>query len=150
MFNHTRFWNPWPEFDQLRDEMHRLFFAGEPVGLRGGRQYPALNIWQGEDGFVVTAELPGVKPDELDITIDDSTLTIRREPADADDVSEDADESPTFHRRERFPAGFTRVVNLPFAVDRDSAEATYEHGVLTLKLSRPEQEKPRRIAVTAA
>lgn len=131
--------HPWRRLLELQQQMDRLF--GQYDRPRGTGS-PAVNIWTNADGAVVTAELPGVDPAKLEITAVNNTLTIRGE-RDAPDEGQDR----TWHRRER-PAGpLARTVQLPFAIRGDSVQATCRNGVLTVKVQRPEEEKPRKIVV---
>ena len=142
MFRFSR--DPWRELDELRTERNRLFFgtSGRPF-FRAMAEHPAINIWKGEDGLIVTAELAGVKPDDVDVTVDTDSLTIRGK------YGGEEDEDRTFHRKERLSGSFSRVVQLPYAVDPQHAEASYDNGLLRLKLVRPEEHKPRKVAVKA-
>jgi len=93
----------------------------------------------------VTAELPGVDPNNLDISVINETLTLRgsRKPPELK-------EGETFHRRERLFGEFTRTLQLPFRVDSNAVEAHVKNGVLIVKLPRAEADKPRKVAIKAA
>ncbi|HOT92924.1 MAG TPA: Hsp20/alpha crystallin family protein [Anaerolineae bacterium] len=148
MFGRT-FWgtvDPWNEMERLRREMNRLFssFPMFPE-LRVAPGYPAMNVWTNEEGAVVTAELPGIDPEELDISVIENTLTLsgERKPLELK-------EGEVYHRRERGYGKFTRSFQLPFNVDANNVQAVYEKGVLRINLPRAEADKPRKIAVKAA
>lgn len=132
----------WREMERLRREMEQLFneegAARSPV-MRG---YPAMNIWVNENGAVVTTELPGVLPEDLDISVVDDTLTISgsRKP-------EELEEGATYHRRERGCGSFARSFQLPFKVDPRQVEAVTNNGILNITLPRAEEDKPKKIAV---
>jgi HSP20 family protein len=134
------------EMERLRQEMNRLFDQvdrGPGTGVITG--YPAMNIWSDADGVVVTAELPGVKLQDLDIAVQGNTLTLngnRSRPEMGEDV--------VVHRQERGYGQFRRVLQLPFEVAADQVEAAYEHGVLRIQLPRAESAKPRKITVKQA
>ena len=134
------------EFDRLWHEMDRLF-TNWPVQsvLRwnGEHSYPATNVWTNEDGAVVSAELPGVVPEDIDISVVNDTLTISgaRKPEEA--------EGATYTRRERGHGEFTRTFQLPFLVQGDRVKATFDNGVLHITLPRAEEDKPKRIEVKA-
>ena len=132
--------DPFQEMRRLQDEVNRLVSSAGPRPAPG---FPAINAFAKEDGIVITAELPGVDPGGLDVSVFRDTLTLRgtREPEAADPRS--------YHRRERRQGQFVRTVTLPFRVDPDRVEANMEHGVLRLTLHRPEEDKPRRIAIRA-
>ncbi len=137
--------SPWQEMERLRRDMRRLL-ATMPIrpALSTPSSFPAMNVWTNEDGVLITAELPGIDAQEIDISVRDSTLTLRgsREP---DEVEEDA----TYRRRERRHGRFTRVLDLPFAVEEDQVEATLNNGVLQISLPRSEADKPKKITVKA-
>ena len=107
--------------------------------------FPAVNIWQGTDSAALTAELPGVDPADIDISVKEDVVTItgeRKAPA--------TDEQTVWHRRERAYGRFSRVIQLPFRVDPDRVEARLQDGVLQIELHRPEADKPRRVQIKAA
>jgi len=138
------FGSSWREMERLRREMNQVFSS-----LSGGTQiatgYPAMNVWSNEDGAVITAELPGMDSEQLDIAVEGNVLTVSgtRE-------REAVPEGTTYHRRERGYGKFTRTFELPFQVQVDKVEATYQNGVLHITLPRQEADKPKRIAIKAA
>jgi HSP20 family protein len=140
-----RYTSPWRELSRLQREMNRLF-ERTPTwpGLSVAPGYPAVNVWTQSDGAIVTAELPGVEPDCIDISVQDDTLTVRgtRE-------CREAEEGVTYHRRERRSGSFARTIQLPFQVQGNGVEATFEKGVLHISLPRAEEDKPKRITVKA-
>ena len=131
----------WQEMERMRRQLDRM---GDGLTTRAVPSFPALNVWTNADGLLVTGELPGVEPDNLDIAIVDKTLTLsgKREAAELP-------EGARYHRRERGCGTFSRSINLPFRIEADQVEATFKNGVLTINLPRAEEEKPRRIAVQA-
>ena len=137
------FRSPWREMERMRREMNRLF-ARMPTSFEGtaAPAYPAMNLWSDQDGAIVTAELPGVDPDDIDILVVDDILTLKggRQP-------DELKEGETYHRRERRHGGFTRALQLPFQVDADKVEAVFEKGVLRISLPRAEADKPKKIAI---
>ncbi len=139
--------SPWQEMERLRREMNRLFAGVAPSRAWPSTApgYPAANVWSNPDGVVVTAELPGLVPDDIDISVVGTTLTVsgNRQP---DQPGEDV----TYHRHERRHGRFTRAYELPFEIDSDQVEATYEKGVLHIFLPRAQEEKPKRVAVKSA
>lgn len=136
--------NPWREIDRLQEEMNRLFSNRRRSGWFGRAEFPPVNVWRDEHNIVLTAEVPGVEPDDLDLTVTGETVTIRgrRQPRELK-------EGEAWHRQERRVDAFTRSIELPFEVDSARAEATLEKGVLTLRLQRPETQKPKKVAVKA-
>jgi HSP20 family protein len=142
--------NPWSIFDDLesiQEDMNRLLSDrehGRPL-RRNRPTYPLLNVWSSADGLVIDAELPGVDPKDVDISVLGDELTLRgkvnvRDPGKAE----------TYHRRER-PAGeFVRTLQLPFRASANGVKANYKNGILRLTVPRSEEEKPRKITVEAA
>ena len=106
-------------------------------------EFPPINIWRGPDGIIVTAEIPGVSLDAVDLTVHQNTLTIkgRREP-------EAKEPEAGFHRRERTFGPFSRTIALPFNVDPEQVKAAAQNGILTVELPRPESDKPRKIKIS--
>lgn len=133
------------EMERLRREMNRLFSSFPARTDWGAPTYPAMNVWSNEEGAVVTAEVPGVNPDDLDIAVVGDTLTVsgKREP-------DTTDEGIRYHRRERGQGAFKRSIQLPFTVEASKVEAAFEDGVLNITLPRAEAEKPRKIVVKTA
>src|SRR3954470_2360577 len=130
--------SPFRDLHRLQEEMDRLTrSATTPQG------FPALNVYAHQDGIVITAELPGVNEDDLDITLHRDTVTLRGRRPDQPEGAQ------RYHRRERRTGSFGRTFSLPFNVEPDRVEATLRNGVLTLTLHRPEQDKPKRIRVSA-
>lgn len=140
-------WNPMREMMSLRDEMDRLIdqtFSGGSLGpWQSSTNWGlALDVAENDDAFIVTASIPGMKPDDLDITITDNVLTIKGE-YKADKTIEEEQ----YHIRERRYGSFGRSITLPVAVNADEVDANYENGVLTLTVPKAEEVKPRRITV---
>jgi HSP20 family protein len=140
------FYSPWQEMERMRREMDRLFsnFYSSPR-FRVAPSFPAINVWTNPEGAVITAELPGVSPENIDISVvgDTLTLTGSRQP-------EELKEGEKYHRRERGYGKFTRTFQLPFAVEADKVEAMFDKGILHLSLPRAEAEKPKKITVKTA
>jgi HSP20 family protein len=133
----------WPDiFHQIRraqDEMNRLF-ASPRFALRP--EFPQVNVWAGADKAILKAEVPGVSPDQLDVTVHQDIVTLRgkRDP-------EKVDGEAIAHRQERMHGSFARTIVLPFRVDADKVSARFDRGVLTLELPRPAADRPRQIKV---
>ena len=133
--------DPFAVMRRLQDEVDRTFTS--PARAAGG--FPAVNIWQGTDTAALTAELPGVDPADIDISVKEDVITVageRKAPA--------TDDQTVWNRRERPYGRFSRVIQLPFKVDPDRVEARLQDGVLQIELHRPEADKPRRIQIKAA
>jgi HSP20 family protein len=141
----------WPAFGRLsdlRDEVDRLFGPtfGELTGtspLLSGWS-PALDLFEDKDNLVVKAELPGMKKDEIDISLHDGCLSISGE-RKSDQTSNNAE----VYRTERYYGRFQRTVALPSPVAADKVRAQYQDGVLTITLPKTEEAKPKRIDVSA-
>ncbi|MGC9469321.1 MAG: Hsp20/alpha crystallin family protein [Anaerolineae bacterium] len=134
------------EMEQLRREMNALFDrADRGPGLSTPASYPAMNVWMNADGAIVTTELPGVDPEDFDISVQGDTLTLKGQRA-APELGEGA----VYHRRERGYGQFQRAFQLPFEVDVENVEATYKNGVLRISLPREESDKPRKIEVASS
>ena len=104
--------------------------------------FPAINAWTTEDEEVISAELPGVSPSDIELTIVNEVLTIsgERKPVEVDGEMR-------YHRRERAAGKFSRSIQLSFPVASDQVNAHYQNGTLTVTLPRAEDDKPRKIAV---
>ena len=141
---YRRFRNPsmWQEMDQLQREMNRLFDVTSKGRVFNSPTYPAINIWTNEDGQVISAEMPGVHPDDIDIDVTGDALSISGE-RKSDEVAKEAH----YHRRERSCGSFSRTVQLPFMVDTNKVEASIKNGVLLINLPRAEADKPKKIAI---
>ena len=136
----------WDAFENLRREVDQLFArAGHEGPFAAHGVYPAVNLYESADGFVLTAELPGMKLEDIELGVHGNRLTIRGERK----ISYPDDGRTNLHRRER-PAGqFRRAVELPVAIDSEKVEASYRNGVLLVKLPKPATHRPRRIEVKA-
>lgn len=141
MIRETRNWNPWEEMLRMQRDIDKLFRAGERGGFISG-EFPAVNIWNNEHEGVVTAELPGIDPSKLELTVKNNTLTIRGKRQ-----SEPLKEGGSWVRRERGEGDFVRSFQLPFQVDSDKVKADYQKGILQVILPRAEADKPRKISV---
>jgi HSP20 family protein len=132
----------WQEMERMRRDLDRM---SDGFTLRRAPTFPALNAWTNADGVLVTAELPGVEPGTLDISIVDKTLTLKgsRQP-------DNLDENVITHRQERGCGEFNRTLTLPYHIEADNIEAKFKNGVLTITLPRKEDEKPKKITVQAA
>ena len=132
--------------ERLQRDMNRLFsdaFSGADRSSAPG--YPAINVWSSEEGAVVTAELPGLNPQDIDISVVGETLTLT-----GNRVPDDLPEGTKYHRRERNYGKFTRTFQLPFNVEIDAVDATFDKGVLHIVLPRAAEEMPKKITVKAA
>jgi HSP20 family protein len=146
-------WDPFREFAQLQDRINRAFSdtygrsgAGEEALLTGGAWVPPVDIYEnGNHELVLKAELPDMTREDIDITVDNGTLTIKGEKKLSGDVREEQ-----FHRIERRYGVFSRTFSLPQTVDTAKVGAEYRNGVLTVRLPLREEAKPRQIKVDVA
>jgi HSP20 family protein len=143
-------WEPFRDLSTLQDRIDRLFqdtlgrnrgdFAGE--GLEGAAWAPAVDILEKGDDLVLRADLPGVDPKDVEINVQNGTLTLKGERKWESDVKED-----DFRRVERVYGSFVRSFSLPTTVDADKVEAEYRNGVLEVKLPKRPEAKPKQIKV---
>lgn len=131
---------------QLRREVDRLFSdffgpGGTAQGMLPARAFPALNVWEQGDAVVAEAEVPGVKPEDIDVEVVGNELILkgRRGGSQPEGVS--------YHRRERGVGKFARTVRLPVEVDPDKVQAQLDNGVLRITLPKAETAKPHKIHV---
>ena len=141
-------WNPFQEMMNLRNEVDRLFdesFSFPQMRWQGATNWGlALDVRENQDAFTVAASVPGVNPDDLDITLTDNVLTIRGEVK-----AEEVTENEQYHLRERRCGSFSRSLSLPVLVVAEEIEANYENGILTLTIPKAEEVKPKRIVIKA-
>ncbi len=145
MYRHYRIPAVWHEMDRLQSEMNRLFEVYYPNRVRQAPSYPALNVWANDEGLKVTAEVPGVSPDDIDISVVGDMLTLS-----GTRKTDELDENARYHRQERGYGDFTRSLQLPFPVDVNKVEATFHNGLLMVAMPRAEEDKPRKITVKSA
>ncbi|OLD66108.1 MAG: hypothetical protein AUI52_05255 [Acidobacteria bacterium 13_1_40CM_2_68_10] len=143
--NLTR-WDPFRDFVTLQDRMNRLVndpFARlmTPAETVGG-WFPPVDIHEEPDRIILRAELPGINRDDIDVSIENGTLTLRGEKK-----QEEAIESENAYRLERFYGSFARSFVLPAAIDPDHIKASYKDGVLEVVVPKAEEAKPKKIKV---
>jgi HSP20 family protein len=115
--------------------------AGEWQGV-----FPAVNLYETADSYTLTAELPGVEPDAIEVSVQGSTVTLSGERK----IEFGTDEETSLHRSERQAGRFRRAFQLPAAIDADKIEAVHRNGVLMLRLPKTPEHQPRQIAVRAS
>jgi len=145
MYRRYRIPAVWHEMDRLQSEMNRLFEVYYPNRVRQAPSYPALNVWANDEGLKVTAEVPGVSPEDIDISVVGDMLTLN-----GTRKTDELDENARYHRQERGYGDFTRSLQLPFPVDVNKVEATFHNGLLMVAMPRAEEDKPRKITVKSA
>ncbi|HXF74200.1 MAG TPA: Hsp20/alpha crystallin family protein [Actinomycetota bacterium] len=142
-------WDPFRDLLRVQEELNRLFSRtfGPTEGSAGstlGAWAPLVDVYETPERFVVAVELPGVAPDDVDVSVEDSTLTVKGERRFYRDVREEA-----FHRVERRFGPFTRSLALPSTADTERIQASFENGVLMIEVPKVEAAKPRKIQVKA-
>ena len=139
-------WEPLRELGTLQTEMNRLFntvFDGPtPSGATMRRWMPAMDLVESGEDFVLRADLPGMGEDDVNIELEDSTLTISGERK-----SEHEAKNEGFYRVERATGAFSRSLTLPKGVDPESVTARFDRGVLEVRIPKPAERKPRRISI---
>jgi len=143
-------WDPFQDLRSAQDEMaqmnptfaHALGLHTQQGNARSTAWAPALDISERKDAYLVTVELPGLKPEDLDITMEDGLLTIQGERQFTQESSEQQ-----FHRVERRYGAFRRSITLPAHVMAGGIQASFEDGVLQILVPKAEEAKPKRIQV---
>ncbi len=147
-------WNPYKELSDLQRTMNNVFGAwpglmrrgeSDEEGLMEGGWMPSVDIYEEKDKIMVTAELPGMKKEEIDVQIGDGRLTIKGERK-----MENEDKKDNYHRVERFYGTFTRSFTLPDTIDEENISANYKDGLLKLTLPKTEKAKPKKIDVAVS
>jgi HSP20 family protein len=139
-------WEPLRELGTLQSEMNRLFntvFDGPTAG--GGtmrRWMPAMDLLESGDDFVLKADLPGMSEEDVNIELEDSTLTVSGERK-----TDHQSEGEGYYRVERATGSFSRSLTLPKGVDPEAVTARFDRGVLEVRIPKPAERKPRRISI---
>ncbi len=142
-------WEPLRELSSLQNEMNRLFGTVFDTPVRGGnggtmrRWMPAMDLLETADHFVMRADLPGMTQDDVTIELEESTLTVSGERK-----AEHEERQEGFYRVERAFGRFSRSLTLPKGVDPEAVSASFDNGVLEVRIPKPEERKPRRISIT--
>ncbi len=140
---------PWgASFDQLRQEMDALFhrYRGAAPATGGQGVFPAVNFYETAEAYMLMAELPGVDPGDIHVSLEGSTVTVEGQRK----IDYGTREDVSLHRRERQAGSFRRAFELPAAIDADGVEAVHRNGVLKLRLPRSAEGQPRQIPVQAS
>ena len=142
-------WEPAREINSLQQEMNRLFstFFDTPTSGNGQsvrRWIPAMDLVETDDHYVLTADLPGLSQDDINLEFEGDVLTLSGERR-----SEHTDRKEGFFRLERSFGKFSRSLTLPDGVDPDGISALFHDGVLEVRVPKPEQRKPRKIEVSS-
>jgi HSP20 family protein len=141
-------WEPLREFSALQNEMNRLFNTvfDAPTPGNGGatlrRWMPAMDLVETDQQFVLRADLPGLSEDDVKIEFEDGTLTVSGERK-----AEHESKSEGYYRVERAFGSFSRSLTLPQGIDPEAVSASFDRGVLEIRVPKPEEKKPRRIEI---
>jgi len=144
---------PWTDrgkVSRFRTEMDRLFdrffdWGASPVTAGEGGWVPSVDVSETDKDVIVKAEIPGMDPKDIDISVDGNRLTLRGERK-----HEHEEKGENYHRVERSYGAFSRAIGLPAEVDRGKAEAAYKDGVLKVKLAKTKESSTKRIEVKSA
>jgi HSP20 family protein len=139
-------WDPFQDLQAFREEMNRTFnrwFGREEQEERPTPRWaPTLDVAESDDAYHIDVEVPGLKPEDIDVTIDQGMLTVKGERR-----SEEETRERQYHRIERRYGAFRRSITLPSHVDASRVEATYDNGVLRLTVPKTQAAQPKRITV---
>ena len=143
-------YDPFRDLRTLQEEVNRLFStnltrAFDDEGIGRGAWAPTVDIYENKDQIVLEAELPGMKQEDFDLSIENNVITLRGERK-----FQKTDETDNYHRVERSYGAFTRSFTLPQTVSAEGATAEYNNGVLRVTLPKREETKARRIQVSGA
>jgi len=139
--------SPWRELEQMSNRLTRLFDESWPAGTRptnGGTWFPAVNVEETADELVLTAELPGMSHEDIDLEVENSVLTISGEKLNE---REESSEERKYHLWERNYGSFQRSFTLPRTVDAEKIDARFENGILHIHMPKQEEAKGRKISI---
>jgi len=132
-------YNPWNELNRIRGELNRTLST---VNRSAEYDFPAINLWSNADEFILTCELPGVDVKDVDLITNNDTLTLKGERKP--DVLEDEER---YHRQERTYGKFARTIKLPCGIDNEKVEATFEKGILKVRLPQDKDKSQKKITI---
>lgn len=140
-------WEPVRELNSLQQEMNRLFstFFDTPTTGNGNparRWIPAMDLVETDDHYVLTADLPGLSQQDINLEFEGDVMTLSGERK-----SEQAERKEGFYRLERATGSFSRSLTLPEGVDAEAVSATFKNGVLEVRIPKPEQRKPKKVSI---
>ena len=142
-------WDPFRDLVSIQDELNRLFgrtfTGGESMRpSAGGAWMPAMDVFETEDKIVARLELPGIEPNDVEVAVEDSTLTVSGKREFSSETNEE-----NYHRVERRYGAFTRSIALPQTADVEKVDASFDKGVLTIEMPKVERAKPKKIQIKA-
>src|SRR4051812_34771689 len=140
-------WEPLREVASIQNEMNRLFGTvfDAPAAANGNtlrRWMPAMDLVETDEHFVLRADLPGLTEGDVNIEVEDNVLTVSGERKAEHETTKEG-----YHRVERAFGTFSRALTLPEGVDAEAVEASFDKGVLEVRIPKPEQPKPRKISI---
>ena len=141
-------WDPWRNLSFLQDRINRMFWdafpepRGEEDEVSLGTWYPAVDIHETDDAIILQAELPGLKKEDIEIEIKENILTLKGERTNGKEIKE-----PNYYRQERRLGKFFRSFTLPTVVNPEKVAASYNSGVLEVRIPKPEEQKPAQIDI---
>ena len=135
-------WDPWRELHQVQSQLNRLM---SDAWADRAREFPPVELWTGEEGAVLRAQLPGLSPEDAELSVVGDTVTLK-----GNRPGPEASARERYHRREREAGGFVRTIQLPFTVESEKVRAQFRNGVLEVTLPRAASERPRKIQVESA
>ena len=142
-------WEPFRELNTLQDRLNRLFQDSYARGadelMTAGSFVPAVDVYEDEHAITLKVEVPGIEQKDLDIRLENNTLTVRGERK-----FEQEEKEENFHRIERRYGAFARSFTLPETVDTDKVSADYENGVLRIQMGKRAEAKPKQIKVSVS
>jgi HSP20 family protein len=140
-----RWGQAWDPFRDLEQEVDRLLASVSLSfqGIRFGRQYPPVNVYEVDDELLLTAELPGTRPEDLEVLVADGVLTLKGKRVGAEGVTDDH-----YRRQERPQGNWQRSLTLPALIQEDKLSAEFVNGVLRVRLPKAPASQPRQIRVS--
>ncbi len=138
-------WFPFFDVGKTLEEMDRVFSRmGQPLGLRSVPRgtFPAINVYEQDEGIVLTAEVPGVRPDDLELTVLNDSVTLKGQRKEVEPPN-----GSRMYRRERAVGAFARTVTLPERIDPNSVQARYQDGILRMRMSKAQEAKPKKVRI---
>ena len=142
-------WDPFRDLVGIQDELNRLFgrtfTGGESMRpSAAGAWMPAMDVFETESAIVAKLELPGIEPGDVEVAVEDATLTVSGKREFASETNEE-----NYHRVERRYGSFARSIALPQTADVEKVNARFDKGVLTIEVPKSERAKPKKIEITA-
>jgi HSP20 family protein len=143
-------WDPFRDLVSIQDELNRLFgrtFSGseDTRPTASGNWMPSMDVFETQDKIVTEIELPGIDPEQVDVSVEDSTLTVTGSREFTDEMKDE-----NVHRVERRYGAFARAITLPQTADTEHVEARFDKGVLRVEVPKVERAKPKRIEIKGA